>query len=277
MKGFLRAIFNFFWILLVGIPMAIANAVAGIVRCVTIIFIPFGIQNFKFIKLVFAPAGKRVIKRFSSHPVMNVLWFIFGGFITWLLNILLGLIFLVTLIGIPVGLQLFKLAAFQLAPFGAEIVKVGEYTKDKKTLYDFKLLQRKLYADPFVVIDASDGKPFTAADYLCRKRLELQLEEKRIRDKSKAFLIVAVVLWVISGALGVLYMLLIYPILYANCVKKPLLTHYRKYYLFLTQYYPNEARAVKKVKIQGSFIETILPLTMQANAQLPETVAQAMS
>ncbi len=55
----------------------------------------------------------------------NILWILFGGFISWLLWIISGVIWCVTVIGIPVGLQCFKFASISLDPFGKRIVYGG--------------------------------------------------------------------------------------------------------------------------------------------------------
>lgn len=123
MKGFWNGLFNFFWIILVGIWSAIASLLTGVACCITLIGIPFGLQHFKFINLVFAPAGRVVVTHFGKHPFMNIFWLIFGGIFTAVAYYLLGLLLCVTIVGIPLGLQLFKVAKFNLAPFGCEIVK----------------------------------------------------------------------------------------------------------------------------------------------------------
>lgn len=51
----------------------------------------------------------------------NLIWFLFGGLIHSLLWALWGILFSITLIGIPVGIQCFKMAGLQLAPFGKRI------------------------------------------------------------------------------------------------------------------------------------------------------------
>ena len=55
----------------------------------------------------------------------NILWFIFGGLFSGLSWILSGIIWCITIIGIPFGLQFFKIAKLALAPFGAEIYKTN--------------------------------------------------------------------------------------------------------------------------------------------------------
>ncbi|WP_122647157.1 YccF domain-containing protein [Enterococcus mediterraneensis] len=55
----------------------------------------------------------------------NIIWFIFGGLagaISWFLA---GCLWCITIVGIPVGKQCFKLASMSLAPFGKEVVYEG--------------------------------------------------------------------------------------------------------------------------------------------------------
>ncbi len=51
----------------------------------------------------------------------NILWIIFGGFISWMGWILAGCFWCITIVGIPVGTQCFKLAKISLCPFGKEV------------------------------------------------------------------------------------------------------------------------------------------------------------
>lgn len=53
----------------------------------------------------------------------NIIWFIFGGFIEAVLWVFFGIIWSITIIGIPVGKQCFKMAKMQIAPFGKEVVE----------------------------------------------------------------------------------------------------------------------------------------------------------
>lgn len=55
----------------------------------------------------------------------NILWFIFCGFIQGVSWIITGLLWCVTIVGIPVGVQCFKLAALSFFPFGKEVVYDG--------------------------------------------------------------------------------------------------------------------------------------------------------
>lgn len=114
-------LFNVVWFILFGLLGTICSLCAGILSCVTIIGIPFGLQHFKFIKLIAKPAGRTVNLNFGTHPFMNIFWLLFGGFSFVAGYFFLVLLFYVTIIGIPFGKQLMKLATFCVAPFGATI------------------------------------------------------------------------------------------------------------------------------------------------------------
>ncbi len=117
----MKVIGNILWLLFTGFWSAVSYFCLGIVWCITIIGIPFGKQAFKFGRLVFWPFGKKVNSNFGKHPIANIIWFIFGGFSATLMFLFIGLIWCITIIGIPFGKQCFKLAKLSLCPFGATI------------------------------------------------------------------------------------------------------------------------------------------------------------
>lgn len=119
----MRTFGNIIWFLLIGLWSAIGYFVSGLILCITIIGIPFGKQLFKLAGLVITPFGKVVNSNFSAHPIMNILWFIINGFIMFLAFCLVGLLFCITIIGIPFGKQCFKLAKLAVVPFGATVEK----------------------------------------------------------------------------------------------------------------------------------------------------------
>lgn len=117
----MKTIGNILWFLLTGLWEGIVWFFTGIVWCITIIGIPFGLQAFKIAKLIIWPFGRVVNKNFGKHPIANVIWIIFGGLFMALGFLLLGVIWCITIIGIPFGKQCFKLASLSLSPFGATI------------------------------------------------------------------------------------------------------------------------------------------------------------
>ncbi|KYG83469.1 YccF domain-containing protein [Roseivirga echinicomitans] len=116
---------NIIWIVFGGWMIALEYIIGGIALCLTIVGIPFGIQCFKLAIVGFAPFGQRIeggrtLTGCLSLP-LNIIWFIFGGFWVFLTHLAWGLIFCITIIGIPFGMQHFKLAGLAFAPFGRGI------------------------------------------------------------------------------------------------------------------------------------------------------------
>lgn len=116
----MKTIGNILWFIFTGLGSAIGYFFLGILWCITIIGIPFGKQAFKFAKLSLFPFGKTVNKE-KGHPIANFIWFVFGGFGICLGFFFVGLIWCITIIGIPFGKQCFKLAKLSVAPFGRVI------------------------------------------------------------------------------------------------------------------------------------------------------------
>lgn len=114
---------NIIWLLIGGILAAVLWAVAGLLLCITIIGLPFGLQCLKIAYFVLWPFGKEIeIGNFgASGLILNIIWIIVFGWEFALTHIVIGLVFCVTIIGIPFGLQHFKFAKLGLMPFGAEI------------------------------------------------------------------------------------------------------------------------------------------------------------
>ena len=114
---------NILWLICGGILAAICWGVAGCLWCITVVGIPIGLQCFKMMGLTLWPFGKNIT--YGSGTVsflMNVLWILFPGLELCLGHIILGGVLCLTIIGIPFGLQNFKLARLALMPFGAEVI-----------------------------------------------------------------------------------------------------------------------------------------------------------
>ncbi|MDR1155554.1 MAG: YccF domain-containing protein [Bacteroidales bacterium] len=113
---------NIVWFILGGFCIFLQYIVSGLIFCITIIGIPWGVKCFQLAIIALWPFGRTVM----SHPktggclniLMNVLWIFIGGIWICLSHLFWGVILCITIIGIPFGRQHFKLAAFALAPFG---------------------------------------------------------------------------------------------------------------------------------------------------------------
>ena len=118
----MRVLSNIIWILLGGIWLALLWALCGIILCITIVGIPFAIQCFKAAKLSFAPYGKKVILNFEKHPVANTIWAVLGGWEMAIAYLIIGILNCITIIGIPRGIQCFKIMKLAFFPFGAKVL-----------------------------------------------------------------------------------------------------------------------------------------------------------
>ena len=121
----MKTLGNIIWVLFGGLEIALQYVVSSLGLMITIVGIPFGLQTLKLGILALWPFGADVRKKPTSgclNTLMNVVWLLFGGFLIFLHHILLGVVFCITIIGIPFGKQHFKLAEIALTPFGREII-----------------------------------------------------------------------------------------------------------------------------------------------------------
>jgi len=120
----MKTIGNILWFIFTGLGSAISWCILGIFWCITIIGIPFGKQCFKIAHLTVWPFGREAKTDFSKHVVGNIIWIIFGGLELAIGYVLAGILWCITIIGIPFGKQCFKLAGLAFMPFGATIQKI---------------------------------------------------------------------------------------------------------------------------------------------------------
>lgn len=119
----MRTLGNILWFLFGGLIGGLAWTLAGCIWCITIIGIPFGLQCFKFASLAFFPFGKDVVYGGGSISFLaNIIWLIFFGWEMALGYLALCAAWCITIVGIPVGMQCFKMAKLSLMPFGADVI-----------------------------------------------------------------------------------------------------------------------------------------------------------
>ena len=124
----MRTIGNILWFLLAGLWLAIGYAVAGIVCCILIITIPFGIASFRLAGFVLWPFGRTIVRKPTAgvlSAIGNIIWFLVAGVWIAIAHVVTGLLLCVTIIGIPFGIASFKLAAVALFPLGKQVVPAG--------------------------------------------------------------------------------------------------------------------------------------------------------
>ena len=123
--GIMKFIGNILWMILGGFIISLYYALVGLLFCISIIGIPFGMQLFKMAGLALWPFGHDVTPGANDGGclslIMNVIWIVLGGIEIALMHVTLGIGFCITIVGIPFGLQHFKMALLALVPFGKKI------------------------------------------------------------------------------------------------------------------------------------------------------------
>lgn len=121
----MRFLLNLLWLVLSGFWMFIAYMIVGVLWCITILGIPFGIASFRIGRFALWPFGRTVVQKPGAglgSGIGNVLWFIFSGLWLAIGHAISGVALCLTIIGIPLGLANFKLIPTSLFPLGKDIV-----------------------------------------------------------------------------------------------------------------------------------------------------------
>ncbi|GHD47962.1 YccF domain-containing protein [Streptomyces galbus] len=125
----MRTILNVIWLVLSGFWLFLAYLAAGLILCITIIGIPFGIAAFRIGVYALWPFGYTTVERRDAGApscIGNVLWLVLAGWWLAIGHIVTGLLLCLTIIGIPFGVANFKLISVSLFPLGREIVPSDE-------------------------------------------------------------------------------------------------------------------------------------------------------
>jgi uncharacterized membrane protein YccF (DUF307 family) len=119
---------NILWIVFGGLVASLLYLLGGVVLCLTVVGIPFGLQCFRMAGSVLAPFGKEVTSVPSEGGVMgmlfNLLWIFLFGWGIAVSHLVSALICGLTIIGIPFAIQHVKLVVVALLPFGHKLQPV---------------------------------------------------------------------------------------------------------------------------------------------------------
>jgi len=126
-----KTLLNIIWLVLCGFWLFLGYALAGVICCILIITIPWGIASFRIANYVLWPFGRQVVQRPTAGAFSflgNVIWFIFAGLWLAIGHVISGVAMAITIIGIPLAIADFKMIPISLAPLGKEIVPTGGTT-----------------------------------------------------------------------------------------------------------------------------------------------------
>lgn len=124
----MNLLLNIIWLLLGGFLVVLAYLMGGILMCITIIGIPFGIQCFKLAGLAVAPFGREIREKEppsgALSVILNILWIILPGLELAVFHLIMALLFAITIIGLPLASQHLKMTRLALIPFGFEVREI---------------------------------------------------------------------------------------------------------------------------------------------------------
>ena len=120
----MNLLLNLVWLVFGGFLIALGYLLGGMLLCITIIGIPFGIACFKLAGLAVAPFGREIREKEPPSGIiaviMNIIWIILPGLELAVLHLVLALAFAITIIGLPLAAQHLKMTRLALLPFGFE-------------------------------------------------------------------------------------------------------------------------------------------------------------
>ncbi len=123
----MRTLLNIIWLVLCGLWMALGYCLAGIVCCLLVITIPFGLASFRIADFALWPFGRTIVRRRDAGTpslIGNVIWIIVGGWWLAIGHLVTAIALTLTIIGIPLALANLKLIPVSLTPLGRVIVPV---------------------------------------------------------------------------------------------------------------------------------------------------------
>ena len=117
---------NIIWLIMGGFLAGLGHIIGGLVLCITVVGIPFGLQAFKLGLATMLPFGKEVVEgpRANStlRVIFNVAWLILFGWEIAVAHLVSALILAITIIGLPFAKQHIKLVPLALFPFGRDLI-----------------------------------------------------------------------------------------------------------------------------------------------------------
>jgi uncharacterized membrane protein YccF (DUF307 family) len=136
----MRTLLNLIWLIFGGLWLALGYFVFGLLACVLIVTIPFGVASLRMAKYALWPFGSAVVEKpgaGAGSAIGNVIWFVVAG--VWLAvgHVVTALAQTITIVGIPVALANLKMIPVTCFPFGKEIVPTSSLAPGQRPLHSF--------------------------------------------------------------------------------------------------------------------------------------------
>lgn len=116
---------NVVWLVFGGLLAALGYIIGGLLLCLTVVGIPFGLQSMKIGIATLAPFGKEVVEAQEANSairiIFNILWLVLFGWEIALAHLFSALLLTITIVGIPFAKQHIKLIPLSLFPFGRDL------------------------------------------------------------------------------------------------------------------------------------------------------------
>ncbi len=214
MKKSTNLIFNILWWICGGCVMLFGQITMGIFLCITLVGIPLGIKYFKIVPYVIKPFGKVVVTRFRKKAGLNFLNLFFGGFASFIIYKIYSIFLYCTIFLIPFAKVINSLAKYNIAPWGTEIVKEGQFSSHGLSNYDFDLTLRRFIFNQNEVISLKTKTNIYAKDLLKKTYFEDKRVVKNIRGiRFPKKTVIAFGCLPIGAVIGCLvYMICIFPV-----------------------------------------------------------------
>ena len=121
----MRTLLNIIWFVFGGFWLALGYFLFGLLACILIVTIPFGIASFRMAAYALWPFGKTIVSKPSAgvgSALGNVIWFVVAGLWLAIGHLVTAAAQAVTIVGIPLAIANIKMIPVTCVPLGKEIV-----------------------------------------------------------------------------------------------------------------------------------------------------------
>lgn len=136
----MKLLLNVIWVVFGGWLLALSYVFAGVIACILVVTIPFGVAAFRMASFALWPFGRTIVDKPTAgvmSTIGNVLWILFFGWWLALEHLVTGIAQCITIVGIPLGLANFKLVPVSLVPIGKDIVSTSSVRAGAATVARF--------------------------------------------------------------------------------------------------------------------------------------------